>query len=275
MATRLSELEIDEVSGVEHPANELPGFLVTKAAGDISPEQLLKEVDRMESDVAILYSSLQACDQYFADAPEDVKSAADTLTAWVENLFKDDPAQDAAPTSTETPEAAPIGLSADKTSPGVLERLGLRRSKTTKTNDEENAVPAETEVPSKEGEVDEAETAPAEETPAEEPNKETVEKPEDEQPAALSADDLTKALTEALAPIVEQLKDVSETTETLKTVSEHLVDRVSRVEVSKQGLDPEEVASVTAKSATTLPRGEAELRAGFSRLARGEKLTLG
>jgi hypothetical protein len=77
MATRLTETELDEVSGVESPANEVLGFMVMKsAASKLDPEQrqeLLKAVDRMESDFAVLYSALNACQQYMGDAPPEVQ----------------------------------------------------------------------------------------------------------------------------------------------------------------------------------------------------------
>lgn len=261
MATRLSELEVEEISGVENPANELPGFLVTKARKDnLTAEELLKEVDRMEQDVAILYSSLSACEPYLADAGEDVKAAAATLTAWVENLFKD---EEPTPSDDDDEGSAPepIGLSRDKNSGGLLERLGLRRSKTTKTAAEEPDVSETTKV-------DEPEVTEPEVTEPE--SEEPVEKS-----TALSLEDVTKAVQDALAPVVTQLGELGETTETLKSATGAVIDRLSAVEAGRQGLDPEEIAEITTKSKTELPRGEAALRAGFGRLARGETLRLG
>lgn len=47
-SVRLDRLLIKEVSGVDDPANELPGWMVTKSAGD-APDLLLVLADEMES----------------------------------------------------------------------------------------------------------------------------------------------------------------------------------------------------------------------------------
>lgn len=73
--TRLTKLRVQEISGVDDPANELPGWLVVKS----------KEIDHdlrgFEKAIGDLFESLDSpeAELYFKDAPESVLKARDEM----------------------------------------------------------------------------------------------------------------------------------------------------------------------------------------------------
>lgn len=81
MATRLDNLSIEEVSGVDSPANETPGWLVMKS----------HDIDTLERSTATLYAALAGADQFLEGAPEDVVKARDTLEGFLEEILTDEP----------------------------------------------------------------------------------------------------------------------------------------------------------------------------------------
>jgi hypothetical protein len=241
MATRLTKLDIDETSGVANPANELPGFLVMKSAEDA--EALLKEADRMESDFAILYSALKACEPYLGEAPEEVVAAKETLTAYVEGLFGDEETDEAEPATAEAPPTE-VYASADGRK-GLLARILHRGEPKPEPTTKENEVtePAETE-------------------------------PEATEPEAVAAKPAPDDVTKALARIEESLTGIVETQSAHAEVLDHALDRISNVEARRQGLTGQEAETVrTAKSSED--RGAAALRSGIMAVARGGSVRLG
>lgn len=84
VSTRLAQLKIEEVSGVDEPANEVPGWLLAKSK-DL--EGVIKEVEDAHNG---LLTALTSADQYLEDAPEDVKTAADLLKSHVNSLADSD-----------------------------------------------------------------------------------------------------------------------------------------------------------------------------------------
>jgi len=80
----LTNIEWDETSGVDHPANEEEGWMVMKNVGasveDVLEEVLKAEAVRVEKQ-ELLLASLTGGD--FSDAPDDVKGAVTKLQTWL------------------------------------------------------------------------------------------------------------------------------------------------------------------------------------------------
>ncbi len=85
MATKLSNLRIDELSGVRSPANEMPGWLVMKAKED--PEGAMADLDAMESAVTKIKDALEALEPYLEDADDEVRKAHETLQKYAQELL--------------------------------------------------------------------------------------------------------------------------------------------------------------------------------------------
>lgn len=68
MATRISKLKWDEISGVDHPANETPGWILQKAAGEVAD---------FETAIVELHKALgsDAAELFFKDADDKVRKA--------------------------------------------------------------------------------------------------------------------------------------------------------------------------------------------------------
>lgn len=84
MSVQLSKLQVDEVSGVDEPANELPGWLVTKS------KEVGEVIEKVEDAHNGFLTSLDNVGQYLTDAPDDVQAAATTLKAHVIGLADTD-----------------------------------------------------------------------------------------------------------------------------------------------------------------------------------------
>lgn len=254
MATRLDQLNISEVSGVASPANEIPGWLVTKAKdGDMT--EILKDLDRMESDFAILYSALKACEQYMADADPDVQSAATTLTQYIEGLFADAPADEEAPPD-EPPvaqqAAAPVAASKSFTSGrGFMERLlGVVDKSTTDTKEE--ATVASTQEPA-------AKSAEHEDEPI-------VTEPTEAEKAAAERDE---QLTTALKGIGEALVSLKEGQDATRDAVSAVIDRVGTLEANRHSATLDDYEPSVAKSIEDpTERATAALHETFKHLGR-------
>lgn len=81
-ATRLEGLHLEEVSGVDEPANEIPGWLVVKSAHNL--EEIHAEIAEVHEDLGI---ALEDAALYLGDAPENVLAAHGTLKKWVGRLL--------------------------------------------------------------------------------------------------------------------------------------------------------------------------------------------
>lgn len=87
MATRLKKLRVKEISGVDDPANEAPGWLMMKS------RNALAELDRFEKEIGGLHDGLVApsADVYFADAPDEVIKARADLVSYLAEDVEEDP----------------------------------------------------------------------------------------------------------------------------------------------------------------------------------------
>lgn len=269
MSTRLSELEIDETSGVENPANELPGWLVVKSKGDdgeIDAEKLNKAVDEAESDFAVLYSALQACAPYLGDAPPEVQDAAASLIAYIEGIFGED--GEAPPPEATAPE--PVLASADKSedekAPGLLEKLfGRKRDPDPEPEQEPSVSKEKTDDETKpEGEVEKS----GEGEPQAEP---------DAEPTAKSADEQAATIVKAVEQVLEaKLQPITETQDVLKDAVSGLADRVNGIEAAPQAAPADWDLDVPVeKDASREDRGKAALHTALVKVAQGGSVTLG
>jgi hypothetical protein len=269
MATRLHQLEIEEVSGVASPANELPGFLVAKSAQlgrPLTADEIVKEADRMESDYAILYSALQACAQYMTDAPPEVQTAVETLNNYIEGLFSNDGQDDGSGDATDPGAAGsagaggttPVQQSADGKSL-IARMLGRSSSEKATKSTETKQEPTEKSKP-----------APAET------------KTEPAEKSADGTDPVIKGLGEALVAVADVLKGVSEKVDSLvETQGVHsqvlnaTLDRLGAVEANRYGGD--DFAPISQPTQKSAEKGEDALRAAIVAVAQrpGTSVTLG
>lgn len=275
MATRLTKLDINEISGVENPANELPGWLVTKAKkgdGELDVDTLIKEVDRAESDFAILYSALKSCETYLADAPPEVQAAKDTLVSYIEELFGGDGSGadqgDVAPDQGGDIVAQSKDKDKTKTLFGKLFRKGDAEEEKgdaeVEKNEDVKADEAEAEVEKADEPEAEAEVEKADETAKVDEPEVEVEKSE------VDAEELLKSVKAAVG---EALEPLTEDVGVVKDALGSALDRIGRLEAGRQGLDPDEVASTHVDKSED-GAGKRALRAGISAAARGGRVTL-
>ena len=244
MATELQKLQVDELSGVEHPANEAPGWLVMKSADE--QEALLKEVDRMESDFAILYASLKAAEGYLGDAPEEVTSAASALVGYVESLFSEGEGEEPE-AETETTDSAPEEpvKTADTPRRSLTELIFGSVEKDTDTDVEKDAT-----VFDQDAETDDVEKDAEVETDDVEKDAEVDEEPND------------TGLVEVLSRLAQGQEDLAKNLGgdigALRDALVSTIERVERLEVRKTGLTPD--ADAVEKAAAD-PLGTAVLAA--------------
>jgi len=86
MATRLAKLKIDEVSGVDDPANLTPGWLVMKSKDEL--EAILKTAENMQGELGMLGTALAISEDALGAAPDEVKDAVAKLRAHIESEAK-------------------------------------------------------------------------------------------------------------------------------------------------------------------------------------------
>lgn len=238
MATELQKLQVNELSGVEHPANEAPGWLVMKSADE--REALLKEVDRMESDFAILYASLKAAEGYLGDAPEEVTSAASALVGYVESLFSEGEGEEPE-AETETTDSAPEETvkTADTTRRSLTELIFGSVEKDADTDVEKDATVFDQEAETDDVEKDAEVEADEVEKDAEPEAEADVEK--DAEPAPADEDD--NGLVEVLSRLAQSQEDLAKNLGgdigALRDALVSTIERVERLEVRKTGLDPD------------------------------------
>jgi hypothetical protein len=93
-AARLDQLEIDEISGVDHPANLREGYLVIKSRDgkgvhmltDAEIAEVVKAASDLQNQQTQLTQALQSSSTLLADAPTNVKEAHQILLAWMQEL---------------------------------------------------------------------------------------------------------------------------------------------------------------------------------------------
>jgi len=190
-ATRLERLFVKEVSGVDDPANENPGWTVMKSR---TAEELVAEVDA-ELQLAKAYGdvlqSLAAATEYLDGAPDEVLSAVETIVKYIRSANEGGSGGEAAAAGeTEKvaePEAeAEAPADSDEGATKMLDRIRALR----KRKDEMN----EAEIDAKLEARDEALKASFA-----------------EQLETLGAE-ITKSVTDALAAATEEVEEEKELT---------------------------------------------------------------
>lgn len=273
MATRLTQFDIEEVSGVANPANELPGFIVMKST---DAEALLKDVDTLEQDYAILFAALETVKPSMGDAPPEIQAAVDTLMTYIEGLFDESGDEEGAPAPNEgVPPSQPVALSAGDEEPKTfLARLLHRSTPTAKSADAKPATDKPAEPVEKSADTDARREA------ARKRRQERVTK------AAQERSEMTEALkgivtaVDALAGQVEQItagqEEVTKTTEAVADALNATLDRVGRLEAQPASSGLATPAPV-AKTADGVSAGRRALRSSLVHLATnpGSSVTLG
>ena len=91
-AQELEDLDIQETSGVDHPAHLIEGWLLMKNRGgsmetpaedDETVELVLQEAEAYAEAHEQLLTSLEKAKPYLDDAPEDVRQSADVLEGYL------------------------------------------------------------------------------------------------------------------------------------------------------------------------------------------------
>jgi hypothetical protein len=245
MATELQKLQVDELSGVEHPANEAPGWLVMKSADE--REALLKEVDRMESDFAILYASLKAVEGYLGDAPEEVTAAEKALVGYVESLFSDGDGEDTEPDPEDTNDSASEDTTvktADTTRRSLTELIFGNVKK-----DADVDIDTDVEKDADTGVFDqEAEVEKDAEVETDDVEKDADVEAEAEVEKDATADEDQDGLVEVLSRLAQGQEDLAKNLGgdigALRDALVSTIERVERLEVRKTGLDPDVDATI-------------------------------
>lgn len=97
MADLLTELDVEEISGVDLAANLFKGWLVQKSkGGDTSVvaeeiQELLNKAEELRSNLTKLDEALSAAEPTLSEAPEVVQAAKGVVAAYVKSLLDPQP----------------------------------------------------------------------------------------------------------------------------------------------------------------------------------------
>lgn len=238
---KLTKLRMKEISGVDDPANELPGWIVAKA------KEWEGEVEDLEKSVGSLYDGLtgEAADLYFTDAPEDVAKARETLIGHmaddVEEVEKDSGEPD--PEPEETP---------------ARKQRRFRDAFRSKPAGDETPEPEET--PAKKA----AELAPP---PGEEPAEETPAETAEPEAPAVDEEAIAKSVVSDLAGVIR------ETVDPLRDAVAALADRTENLE--KHAARPAGLRGQETPAEPVQKDARTSLRHSIRRATAGEKVELG
>lgn len=85
---KLENLDIYEVSGVDYPANLMPGWMVMKSkGGGVEVEQIIEKAEAMDRQATELLKALEAAQGDLLDgAPEDISKSVETLLNFLAGL---------------------------------------------------------------------------------------------------------------------------------------------------------------------------------------------
>lgn len=316
MPDQLADLIIEEVSGVDHPATLVEGWLVMKRAGDTDVaddasddlvaglEAIIADAKAFEKDAASLMTAMEASKTQLADAPDDVKAAANTLYAYLKSMAPAAPAAPAtpaaAPAAPNAPAPAPKGYAAARknfVARAVAKLLGADVDEAPTDNKEDDVTPEEIAEIAKAVAVELAKHDDT--TDAATAADETVDAPATDDatttdaPAADETPDAADAVDEAAtddAPVaddkadeLEELKAALDAERAAHAVTrtgvEKALDRIERLErpykTSKQ-LTGQETPVDAATTEAPKAKTDAEIFSGISKQAarNGERMDL-
>lgn len=250
MPTRMSELKIKELSGVDGPANELPGWIVAKSA------EWKDEVREFEKQICGTYDGLtsEAADLYFGKAPEDVEKARHTLAEYMaKDMEVNVPETEDGETDGETEvKPEPTRKSIAKRIQEVFTGPEIEKSDSDPDPDpdpepsvEKSEADDETEAKVKK----DAETEDAEkDADAEAENEDKA--PETPAPVIPTVDEIAEAVTKSLGEVIadqvsDQLVDqIADQVEPMREAMSNALDRIESVESYLSGsnaLDGQEI----------------------------------
>jgi hypothetical protein len=224
-ATKLANLRIEEISGVDDPANLLPGYVIMKRKErtGLDGDALKNDLTAVAKNYAMLYSVLVAGLDYFEDAPDTTKAAVNQTLEFLENVLQgNDP-------ETGEKDAAKDESEIGKFTAAIEKLLG----RATKSADDRLEVNGGGE-------------------PVTEPKPDDEETDVEKEPAAAAGEaekggDVAAAVVEALTPTLEKInEDNAATREALESV----IDRVAAVEertAKRTSLVPDVEPDDTAK----------------------------
>jgi len=132
MSTRLTNLKVNEISGVDDPANELPDWLVAKS------KEWKNDMARFQDEIGGLYDGITSdeADLYFQSAPDEVVKARQTLAL---HMARDVEESEAQPTRKSIGDRL-AGLF--KGTSGVPNQPVIGTPAKTRTEDAERVTPA-------------------------------------------------------------------------------------------------------------------------------------
>lgn len=187
-ATRLDNLSVEEISGVDAPANQTPGWMVLKSADDAV---------QAESSLAALYATLGGATLLDNEAvPENVRKAREELEQFLEGVLVE-PTRPKESLMTKMARLFRTERPAPETEEPVVE----------KTETEPVVEKTETEPAAEEPTVEKTETKEPEAAPVEKAETEPVFKAEDVETLRAVAE-TAEVLKEALGALFDRLENV-------------------------------------------------------------------
>lgn len=252
MPKRLEDLDLTEISGVDHPAHLVEGYMVMKSkkGGSMSLERDLDEIfakaQEFQKAHGDLLSALDGVAEYIDDdTPDEIRTAVETLRGYAASIeAEDEPVVEDTETEAEEAEVQPTKKSS------LLSRLAdlIRKHDPDLLSDEE----IEAGFVEVDDEVEKASKCP--ECGAN-MSKGTCSCGYSMAKAAVAqvieaiqkgdADGVAKAIEEHIAPLVQKEDDVAE--ETYEGLVEELTKAVTEVVKSKDA-ELEELKSEVAKA---------------------------
>lgn len=217
MATRLTKLRLTEISGVDDPAHEIPGWIVAKSA------DWRADVEQFEKDIVGLYEGLTggSADLYLNDAPDEVNKARDVLAVHLAKGLED----------VEDEEEEDEEPARKRVVAKMREIFGVEKDASEDTEDDEEEADGE-EVAKESGSESEEELEEDEEVDDEgetvAKESETEDEDEDEEEEARNEDDLSgiskselqadlnQAVEQAMSPIREAVLSIADRVEGLE-----------------------------------------------------------
>lgn len=257
MATKLAKLRINEISGVDEPANEMPDWIVLKG------KEILGEIERIEKSASSLRELLDS-EEIFKGASDKVLKANETLSGYLDDVLQDEDDED------ET---------AEKATGSVKDRLrtifGVQKAESSEEEEEDN------EEESEGDEEDSPDVSKAEAESDADDEDEDKEDEDDEEDAEDSVDATTKAKDEDGADVEDEdeedeepednvdkqvLKQLLDGNDLIREAVLNLTDRIEILEGSERASLPGQEASVTKRAPT--------LEDGMRAAMRGNRVTL-
>jgi hypothetical protein len=98
-ATKLTDISLEEISGVDEAANRYKGWMIAKSKEPApeTVEEVMEKATEFAKDHQALMTALEQAVSYLAQAPAEVQQAAQTLYSWLASNNANPQAQQPAP----------------------------------------------------------------------------------------------------------------------------------------------------------------------------------